>query len=69
MEQKHISITVCDDCMDIMDVGDVYDDTIRVRRRECIYFSSAVLSVIFLGSLFMWCYIIIMDMDKLEEKR
>jgi len=66
MEQKHISITICDDCMDI---DGMYDDTIRVRRRECIYVSSAVFSVIFVSSLFLWCYMIIMDMDKFEEKR
>ena len=71
MEQKRISIsiTICDDCMDIMDIDGVYDDIIRVRRRECMYVYSAVISVIFLGSLFWWCYVILMDMEKLEGNR
>ncbi len=67
MEQKDISITFCDDCMEVMDMDGAYEDNIRVRRRECIYYSSTIFTVGFLIGLFIWCYIIISSMDKLEE--
>lgn len=63
-----LSITICDDCMELMDMDNFYDESKRNRRRECIYYSSAVFTVGFLFSLFIWCYVVILDMEKLEEK-
>jgi len=63
-----LSITICDDCMELMDMDNFYDESKRNRRRECIYYSSAVFTVGFLFSLFLWCYVVILDMEKLEEK-
>lgn len=63
-----LSITMCDDCMELMDMDNFYDESNRNRRRECIYYSSAVFTVGFLFSLFLWCYVVISDMEKLEEK-
>jgi hypothetical protein len=68
MEQKDISITFCDDCMDLLDVdNNVQNDSIRVRRRNCIYYCSTVFSIVFLGLLFIWCYVIIAEMDQIDE--
>jgi hypothetical protein len=58
-----VSITICDDCLD-----DYYNDSKINRRRECIYYSSAVFTVGFLISLFFWCYVIILEMDKIDKK-
>lgn len=63
-----VSITIFDDCMELMDMDYVYDESNRNMRRECIYYSSAVFSVGFLISLFFWCYVVILDMEKMEEK-
>ena len=63
-----VSITICDDCMELMDMDNFYDESNRNRRRECIYYSSAVFTVGFLFCLFLWCYVVISDMEKLEEK-
>jgi len=63
-----VSITIFDDYMELMDMDYVYDESNRNRRRECIYYSSAVFSVGFLISLFFWCYVVILDMEKMEDK-
>ena len=63
-----VSITIFDDYMELMDMEYVYDESNRNRRRECIYYSSAVFSVGFLISLFFWCYVVILDMEKMEDK-
>lgn len=63
-----VSITIFDDYMELMDMDYVYDESNRNRRRECSYYSSAVFSVGFLISLFFWCYVVILDMEKMEDK-
>lgn len=63
-----VSITIFDDYMELMDMDYVYDESNRNMRRECIYYSSAVFSVGFLISLFFWCYVVILDMEKMEDK-
>lgn len=58
-----LSIMVWDD----FEEEEEEEGTNRYKRRELIYYSSAVFTVVFLITLFCWCYIIIVDMEKWEE--
>ena len=65
MVYKDVSITVCDDCLDVMDV-DRLDDSKRVRRRDAVYYGSVYVMLVGLVGLFYWCYIVMADMDEIE---
>lgn len=59
MEEKHISITICDDCMNM----DVFEDSRIIHRRHCLYFVSSLISSLFLVGLFYWTWVVIRDID------
>jgi len=63
MEQKEISITICDECMGSFEV----DTTKRITIRTGIYYASAVVTVLFLSSLMYWTYFVLNDMNGLVE--
>jgi len=65
MGYKEVSITVCDDCMDEMDM-DRLDDSKRVRRREYAYYTSLFCTMLCMIGLFYWTYTVVTKMDELE---
>jgi hypothetical protein len=57
-EQKDVYITICDDYE--------YHEEPRIsRRRKWIYYVSFVSMVLFLGGIFVWCYIIMAEIESM----
>jgi len=66
-DTKEISITICDDCMDIMDI-DKHDKSKIIRLRKAVYYTSTIITVAFLLFLFYWTYSITMEVNTMEEE-
>lgn len=64
MDYKKVSITICDDCMTLMDM-DVFEDPRIVRQRHCAYFISSFLATGFLVGIFYWTWTVLRDMDEM----
>lgn len=69
MEHKEISILFCDDCMDAMDMDDYNKNSKRIYRRNCVYYGSAVITILFIMGLCMWSYIVVMEMESTQNLR
>jgi hypothetical protein len=67
MEYKEVSILICDDCMDAMDTEDYNIHSKRKYIRKCIYYGSTVASILFLLSLFIWSYIVVMEVESMPD--
>ena len=67
MESKEISITICDDFSDMVYVERL-NNSKRISRRESIYFTSTVVTVLFLISMFYWTYIVLNELDETSNK-
>jgi hypothetical protein len=55
-EEKGVYITICDD----------YEYHLEPRiskRRKWIYYASFLSMILFLGGMFIWCYIIILEIE------
>ena len=62
MEYKEIRITICDDCMNWMDMDMIKESRI-IHKRHCLYFFSALVTSVFLGGVLYWSWIVMRDMD------
>ena len=69
MEYKEVSILICDDCMDAMDDTNTeyHNNSRRIYLRKCIYYGSAIASILFLVLLFVWSYIVVMEMESMPD--
>ena len=66
MEYKEIRITICDDCMNCMDM-DMLEETRIIHKRHCLYFCSALITSVFLGGVLYWSWIVLCEMDELYD--
>ena len=67
MEAKEISITICDDFSDMIYLKRL-DNSKIIRRRECVYTTSTVVTVLFLIGMFYWTHIVLNELDETTNK-
>jgi hypothetical protein len=67
MDHGEISILICDDCMDAMDMDDFQANARRVYIRSFIYYGSAVVTMVFMTALCIWSYIVVMEVDSMPD--
>ena len=68
MDHGEISILICDDCMDAMDIDDFQANARRVYIRSFIYYGSAVVTMVFMTALCIWSYIVIIDVESMPDR-
>jgi hypothetical protein len=68
MEHGELSILICDDCMDAMDMDDFQANARRIYRRQLIYYGSAIITMIFMIALCIWSYIVVMDVVSMPDR-
>lgn len=59
MERKPISITVCDDFMNM----DIFEESKIIHKRKCLYFVSLFITTLCLMGIFYWTWIVLRDID------
>ena len=67
MEYKEVSILFCDDCMDTMDMEDNNKYAKKMYIRKCIYYGSAITSILFLALLCIWSFVIVMEVNTIPD--
>jgi hypothetical protein len=68
MEHKEVSIFICDDCMEIMDMDDLNVNSRRIYRRQLVYYMSAIVTILFMTGLCIWSYIVIMEVESMPDR-
>lgn len=70
-----VEITICDECIPYNenDSDDEFEEyqrtnlTRRMKRRRCLYYTSYVVTISFIISMFCWTYFVISEEDKVSE--
>jgi len=68
MDHGEVSILICDDCMDAMDMDDFQANARRVYTRRLIYYGSAVATMVFMTVLCIWSYMVVMEIEVMPDR-
>ena len=68
-------ITICDECIpyESNDSDEEFEEyertnlTKRMKRRQCLYYTSYVVTVSFIVTMFYWTYYVIANEDELSQ--
>jgi len=68
MDHGEVSILICDDCMDAMDMDDFQANARRMYTRRFIYYGSAVATMVFMTVLCIWSYMVVMEVEIMPDR-